>query len=128
MVEGTEGKNVHYFGSEITMRCKQDDLAIILKSVSGANTGKIVTVAEYIGFIQQNEFFEYRGVGYRVPITDNYWWVTTPRDKSGFDTHEGETSKGYIADLWLQPIRPDLLKDDPEAKYLDLGTTRTIDA
>lgn len=93
------------------MRCKQGDLAVILKSVSGLNDGKIVTVEQYLGYFQALETFNHNGIECRVPITDHYWWIYCP---SGLATYMGETSRAYGPDTWLKPLPPDLLGDDEE--------------
>lgn len=93
------------------MRCKVGDLAIIIRSVTGKNDGKIVSVVEYLGYFNANEEFVYNGITCRVPITDNYWWITSP---SEMQTYVGPTNKAYGPDTWLKPLRPDQLDDGEE--------------
>jgi hypothetical protein len=93
------------------MRCKAGDLAIVLRSVSGKNEGRIVSVAQYIGYYHAEESFEYNGIRCQVPITDNYWWITSPNE---METYVGPTTKAYGPDTWLKPIRPDVLDDGEE--------------
>lgn len=93
------------------MRCKQGDLAIVLKSVTGTSDGKYVTVCEYIGYFNAEEHFVHNGIHCQVPITDNYWWIECP---SGFQTPYGPTKRAYGPDTWLKPIPPDLLDDTEE--------------
>ena len=91
------------------MRCKQGDMAILLKTLSGANVGRIVDVTEYLGFFEQFGAFTYNGQEYRVPITDHYWWVTVSGERP-LETGMGPTTKAYGPDSWMRPLRP----DDPE--------------
>lgn len=93
------------------MRCKVGDLAIILRSVTGKNEGRIVSVVEYVGFYHADESFVHNGIVCRVPITDNYWWIISP---SGLETALGPTTKAYGPDTWLKPLPPDLLDDNEE--------------
>lgn len=97
------------------MRCKQGQLAIIIKSMTGSNDGRVVTVAEYIGYLQQHQQFEYRGTVLAAPITDHLWWVTTSADRP-LDTPMGPTTKAFIPDTWLKPILPDDDQDDATTK------------
>lgn len=92
-------------------RCKQGQMAWIIKSLMPENIGKQVSIVGYIGYFEAEQSFEYNGMTIRVPVTSHYWWVTCP---SGLSTPVGETSKGVGPDIWLQPIDPDLLSDDEE--------------
>jgi hypothetical protein len=96
------------------VRCKQGQLVIILKTLTGNNIGRIVTAAEYIGYLEQHQQFEYRGNQLAAPITDHYWWITVAGDRP-LETAAGPTTKAYSPDGWLKPILPD--EDD------DLTTT-----
>lgn len=93
------------------MRCKQGDLAILLKSVTGRSDGKIVDVKQYIGFFNAEEIFVHNGINCSVPITDHYWWI---HSSSGFETPYGSTSIAYSPDTWLKPLPPDLLDNTEE--------------
>lgn len=97
------------------MRCKQGDLAFVVRSRSGNSEGKIVSVDQYIGHFKQNDSFEYNGILCQVPITDHYWWIST---SGHFVTATLETSKAYSPDLWLCPINPDGL-DESEQKSIE---------
>lgn len=94
------------------MRCEQGDIAIILKAQNPANVSKIVKVVQYIGYLSQEEVFVYNDILCKAVITDHYWWVLA--EGSPLETNAGTTSKAYMPDLWLQPIRPDLLDDDED--------------
>ena len=85
------------------MKCEQGDLAKIIFSVRQENIGKIVLVEKYIGKYSQGERFEFRGVACMCPVTDHYWWISG----RGLSNMFGETEKAYIADSWLEPLRPD---------------------
>lgn len=98
------------------MKCEQGDLAKIIYSIRPANLGKIVLVEEYIGHFKQGETFDFRGIVCRAPVTDHYWWICA---EHGLTNLLGDTPKAYIADTWLEPIRPDKVADKEEEK-LDL--------
>lgn len=105
------------------MRCTQGDIAILLKSVTGQNDGKIVDVVQYIGFFNAEESFEYNGIMCRVPITDHYWWIECA---AGLETPIGLTTRAYGPDTWLLPLPKDLLDDDEETGdeiYNTINTT-----
>jgi hypothetical protein len=68
--------------------------------------GKIVLVENYIGKFKQQETFDFRGLTCMCPVHDHYWWVTG----DGLSNMFGDTPKAYIADSWLEPIRPDANK------------------
>lgn len=91
-------------------RCKQDDLAWIIKSLIPSNVRKIVTVKGYIGFFEGGQGFDHNGIYCRVPITDHYWWIECP---GGIDTFMGPMSIAVGPDTWLEPIKP-LAPDDDE--------------
>lgn len=93
------------------MRCSEGDLAVLLRSVTGKNDGKIVDVAQYIGYFNAEESFDYNGIMCRVPITDHYWWITC---EAGLETPIGPTTRAYGPDTWLRPFPKDLLGEDEE--------------
>jgi|TARA_B100001059_G_C17523945_1_gene422169 hypothetical protein len=37
------------------------------------------------------------------PVTDHYWWI----EATGLKNQFGDSPKAYIADSWLEPIRPE---------------------
>jgi hypothetical protein len=86
------------------MKCEQGDLAKIIFSLRPTNIGKTVLVEQYIGHFNEGEDFDFRGISCRAVITDHYWWVVA---EFGLTNMLGETPKAYIADTWLEPIRPD---------------------
>jgi hypothetical protein len=86
------------------MKCEQGDLAKIIYSIRPSNLGKIVLVEDYIGHFQAGEEFEFRGIPCRALVTDHYWWISA---EYGLKNMLGDTPKAYIADTWLDPIRPD---------------------
>ena len=97
------------------MKCEQGDLAKIIFSVRPENIGKIVLVEKYIGKYKQGERFEFRGVACMCPVTDHYWWISG----HGLSNMFGDTEKAYIADSWLEPLRPDNDKIKSTAKSTD---------
>ena len=88
------------------MKCEQGDLAKIVMSLRPSNIGKHVLVETYIGRFLAGETFDFRGITCMAPFTDHYWWVAT---EYGLQNQLGDTPKAYIADSWLEPIRPEKL-------------------
>lgn len=86
------------------MKCEQGDVAKIIMSLRPSNIGKTVLVEQYIGYLQQGEEFEFRGVPCKAQITDHFWWISTDY---GLQNMLGDTPKAYIPDSWLEPIRPE---------------------
>ncbi|MDA7834212.1 hypothetical protein N9A25_00255 [bacterium] len=100
------------------MKCQQGDMAKIIYSLRPENVGKIVIVKEYIGRFSSGEVFDYRGVPCQAHVPDHYWWVSAPH---GLSNLYGETSQAYIADTWLEPLRPEEEKEkSKEEKELDI--------
>jgi len=89
------------------MKCKQGDLARIIYSIRPENVGRIVKVKEYIGRLQQGEEFEFRGMPCKCAVTDHYWWIEADDLQIGL----GVSPQAYIADTWLEPIRPEKTKE-----------------
>jgi len=85
------------------MKCEQGDAAIILFSINPDNVGRIVKVVEHIGEFTEREKFQYNGMPCMAPISDNYWWVEAEDLTIGL----GPSPRAYIADMWLEPIRPE---------------------
>ena len=85
------------------MKCEQGDLAKIIYSVNPDNIGKVVLVETYIGKFDRGDKFDFRGVACMLPVTDHYWWIKG----EGLNNMYGDTPKAYIADSWLEPLRPD---------------------
>lgn len=99
------------------MKCNQGDMAHIIFSVRPENIGRIVKVVEYIGKFEANEQWQFRGLPCQAPVTDHYWWIEANDLSSGF----GPSPKAYIADTWLEPIRPEEEKEESKAeKELDM--------
>jgi hypothetical protein len=90
------------------MKCEQGDMAKIIHSIRPANIGKTVLVEEYIGHFKQGEMFDFRGVPCKALVTDHYWWIVADY---GLQNMLGDTPKAYIADTWLEPLRPEKLKE-----------------
>lgn len=86
------------------MKCEPGDLAKIIYSLRPANLGKVVLVENYIGYFQQGEDFDFRGIVCKAIVTDHYWWIST---EYGLQNMMGDTPKAYIPDSWLDPIRPE---------------------
>ena len=101
------------------MKCEQGDLAKIIFSLNPENIGKIVLVESYIGKFNKGQKFDFRGVACMLPITDHYWWITSDSLQCQF----GDTPKAYIADSWLEPLRPTSQSDKISKKV-----TKTIAA
>lgn len=99
------------------MKCEQGDLAKIIYSIRPLNLGKIVLVETYIGHYQHGEEFDFRGILCRAPITDHYWWVGS---EYGLTNMLGDTPKVYVADTWLEPIRPEKQR---ETESVDIDIT-----
>jgi hypothetical protein len=90
------------------MKCEQGDMAKIIHSIRPSNIGKTVLVKEYIGHFKQGEVFDFRGVPCKALVTDHYWWIAADY---GLQNMLGDTPKAYIADTWLEPLRPEKLKE-----------------
>jgi hypothetical protein len=90
------------------MKCETGDLAKIIYSIRSSNLGKTVLVETYIGHFQQGETFDFRGIVCTAQITDHFWWIAT---EYGLQNQLGDTPKAYIPDTWLEPIRPEKLRE-----------------
>ena len=97
------------------MKCKQGDLAVIKFSVRQENIGRIVKVAEHIGRYEKGTMFQYRGMPCQALVTDNYWWIEAEDLSIGL----GPSPRAYIADSWLEPIRPTDDKEDMTAEDIE---------
>jgi hypothetical protein len=98
------------------MKCEAGDLAKIIYSIRPSNLGKTVLVETYIGHFQQGETFDFRGIQCMAQITDHFWWIAT---EYGLQNQLGDTPKAYIPDTWLEPIRPEKLRET-ESETTDL--------
>ena len=90
------------------MKCEQGDLAKIIYSIRPENVGKVVRVEKYIGHYQRGDTFDFRGIPCQCAVTDHYWWISADR---GLSNMMGDTPKAYIPDTWLEPIRPEAVKE-----------------
>ena len=72
------------------MRCKQGDMALIVKSTCG-NEGKVVTCLEFVG-----EISSYKG--------DDYWRIDIKLVGRGCISGKMRESSPYARDAWLMPI------------------------
>jgi hypothetical protein len=95
------------------MKCEKGDLAKIIMSLRPSNIGKTVLVENYIGEFKEGDTFLFRGITCTAPITDHYWWIST---EFGLKNMLGDTPKAYIADSWLEPIRPDSITQKENVK------------
>jgi|TARA_B110000881_G_scaffold65365_1_gene56587 hypothetical protein len=85
------------------MKCKQGDFARILHSVNPNNIGRVVKVVEYIGKFEADDTFKAHGMTCTCIIHDHYWWI----EGDDITIQLGPSPKAYIADTWLEPIRPE---------------------
>lgn len=97
------------------MKCEQGDLAKIIFSLNPGNIGKIVLVEKYIGKFEKGGRFDFRGITCVVPIADHYWWIKG----EGLSNMFGDTPKAYIADSWLEPLRPNKQTNKQKEKTPD---------
>ena len=93
------------------MKCRAGDLAVIKFSIRPENIGRIVKVVEYIGQFQNGELFQFRGMPCKCIISDHYWWIHADDLSIGL----GPSPTAYIADCWLEPIKPELETDKEHA-------------
>ena len=96
------------------MKCKQGDIAKIIYSLNPENVGRIVKVVEYIGKFEKGSQFAYRGLVCQTLVTDHQWWI----EAEDLSISLGPSPKAYIADSWLEPIRPK--KDNEELTAEDI--------
>ena len=85
------------------MKCRPGDFARIIHSVNPSNIGRVVKVVEYIGKYAQGEQFEAHGMTCTCIVHDHYWWI----EGDDITIQLGPSPKAYIADTWLEPIRPE---------------------
>ena len=85
------------------MKCRPGDFARIIHSVNPSNIGRAVKVVEYIGKYAQGEQFEAHGMTCTCIVHDHYWWI----EGDDITIQLGPSPKAYIADTWLEPIRPE---------------------
>lgn len=95
------------------MKCEAGDLAKIILAMNPSNIGKTVLVETYIGKFNKGEDFVFNGITCKALATDHYWWVQA---EHGLKNALGETPKAYIADSWLEPIRPTTTVDTTETE------------
>lgn len=92
------------------MKCKQGDIARIIFSMRPENIGRIVKVKEYIGKFSAGEFFDFRGMKCQCAVNDHHWWI----EAEDLSILFGPSPQAYIADTWLEPIRPEEEKETDE--------------
>jgi hypothetical protein len=98
------------------MKCKQGDFARIIHSINPENIGRVVKVVEYIGKFKEGEQFEAYGMTCTCLVHDHFWWI----EGTDITIQLGPSPKAYIADTWLEPIRPEQEKEESKAeKELD---------
>jgi hypothetical protein len=84
------------------MRCALGDMAIVIKSVTGSNLGKIVTIDKYIGYYEAGVYSAGSNGGtLELPVTDHYWWISS---SSSLGIIDGVHKEAYGPDTWLQPL------------------------
>lgn len=89
------------------MKCKQGQMAFIIKSLRPANIGRIVTCAKYIGYYSQGDTITMSGESWMAPDTDDYWMI-----EGNLETQFGPSKIAYIMDSYLSPIEPDTILDE----------------
>ena len=98
------------------MNVSEGDLAVIVFSIRPENVGRYVKVAEYIGKFKEGEQFEAYGMTCTCLVHDHFWWI----EGNDIEIQFGPSPKAYIADTWLEPIRPEEEKEESKAeKELD---------
>jgi len=80
--------------------------------VNPGNIGRVVKVVEYIGKYQAGEQFEAHGMTCTCLVHDHFWWI----EGDDINIQLGPSPKAYIADTWLEPIRPDKEEKQEEAE------------
>jgi hypothetical protein len=88
----------------IEAKCRQGDLAIINKSIRLVNTGKIVTVSEYLGYFHADTIIELLGEEYCLFVSSHYWVIES--SSSSLQTQYGRSMIAIQPDIWLTPITP----------------------
>lgn len=61
------------------MKCKLNDLCFIIKSNNISNIGKVVTCADYLGYLSIGTYDYYSskyGKGYYIIATQGHYWLT----------------------------------------------------
>jgi hypothetical protein len=86
------------------MRCKQGDLAYIIKALRPENVGKVVQCVECIGFHERFQAFGLHGETWVSPDSD-YLWVI--KNSGSITTLYGPAKEAVIPDSWLRPIKAD---------------------
>ena len=85
------------------MNVQEGDKAVIVFSINPKNVGRIVNVSEYIGKFKEGEQFEAYGMTCTCAVHDHFWWI----EGNDIEIQFGPAPKAYIADSWLEPIRPE---------------------
>lgn len=97
------------------MRCKQGQLAFIIKSIRPENIGRVVTCVKHIGYYSQGDTVTISGENWVAFDTDDHWLI-----EGNIETQYGPSKVAYIMDSWLKPLDADGLTDDAENKELSI--------
>jgi hypothetical protein len=92
------------------VNCKQGDLAIVVRSITGFNLGKIVRCVRFLGHGPHE--CDVDGVPFTRRQTGPRWEIDPP-----LKTRTGglvENSLRSIGDEFLRPLRGDLLDEETE--------------
>lgn len=88
------------------MNCKPGDLAVIVRSQTGAQLGKIVRcISVATGIVQ------YRGANYRIPSDDGVWWELEEPIQLTVGNNQ-VVSVPFCQDASLRPIRGEEGEDE----------------
>jgi hypothetical protein len=96
------------------MKCKQGQMAFIIKSLRKENIGRVVTCEKYLGYYSKDDKIVMNGEVWLAPDTDDYWSVT-----GNIETQYGPSAQAYIMDSWLRPIDADTIDEDVTEEDLE---------
>lgn len=88
------------------MKCKQGQLAFIIKSIRPENIGRIVTCSKYIGHYSRGDVVSVNGEQWTAFDTDDYWLI-----EGNIETQYGPSKIAYTMDSWLKPLDSDDVND-----------------
>lgn len=83
------------------LRCKPNDLALIINALREVNVGRIVECKEHLGYFQKDEPLMYSGEKWAAQDTGHIWVVFC---SSGVETQYGSSKVALMMDHWLMPI------------------------
>jgi len=105
------------------MRCKQGDIAILVRPELIDNLGKFVTVIEAVGNIQKGETFRRGATTFVATKSGFFWWCEAQTSLLSCTTRDS-FKQLHICDDQLRPIRPSegqdetlSWKDVPQGEY-----------